>query len=147
MTLVDQVRTQPDELQREETAPEAVAPAILLTASAAARVQRLLEERQLSGHALRVFISGGGCSGLQYGMALEGQPRESDLRFGFDGVNVVVDPVSMDYLAGATIDYVEDLMGGGFKIENPNAVSSCGCGHSFKTERDGAAAGGECGCH
>jgi iron-sulfur cluster assembly protein len=147
MTLADQVRVQPDEVQSEETLPEATAPEILLTASAAARVQRLLDERQLSGHALRVFISGGGCSGLQYGMALEGQPRESDLRFGFDGVDVVVDPVSMDYLSGATIDYVEDLMGGGFKIENPNAVSSCGCGHSFKTERDGAAAGGECGCH
>jgi iron-sulfur cluster assembly protein len=143
MTLADEVRTQPDEIQTDETS----APTILLTASAAARVQRLLEERQLAGHALRVFISGGGCSGLQYGMALEGQPRQTDHRFGFDGVDVVVDPVSMDYLAGATIDYVEDIMGGGFKIENPNAVSSCGCGHSFKTDRDGAAAGGECGCH
>jgi iron-sulfur cluster assembly protein len=80
-------------------------------------------------------------------MALEGMPRETDLRFGFDGVDVVVDPVSMDYLSGATIDYVEDVMGGGFKIENPHAVSSCGCGHSFRTSRDGAAEGGSCGCH
>jgi iron-sulfur cluster assembly protein len=147
MTLADTVRTQPDETQNEAGHAEGVAPTIVLTSGAAARVQRLLEERQLTGHALRVFISGGGCSGLQYGMALEGQPRETDLRFGFDGVDVVVDPVSMDYLAGATIDYVEDLMGGGFKIENPNAVSSCGCGHSFKTERDGAASGEGCGCH
>ena len=147
MTLADEVRTQPDEIRTEEIPAEIVAPTIVLTASAAARVQRLLEERQLAGHALRVFVSGGGCSGMQYGMALEGQPRETDHRFGFGGVDVVVDPVSMDYLAGVTIDYVDDLMGGGFKIENPNAVSSCGCGHSFKTERDGAASSGECGCH
>jgi iron-sulfur cluster assembly protein len=147
MTLADEVRTQPDEIRTGQTEADVVAPTIALTASAAARVQRLLEERQLSGHALRVFVSGGGCSGLQYGMALEGQPRESDHRFGFDGVDVVIDPVSMDYLSGATVDYVDDLMGGGFKIENPHAVSSCGCGHSFKTERDGAASSGECGCH
>jgi len=147
MTLADEVRTQPDEIRTEEIPAEIVAPTIVLTASAAARVQRLLEERQLAGHALRVFVSGGGCSGMQYGMALEGQPRETDHRFGFGGVDVVVDPVSMDYLSGVTIDYVDDLMGGGFKIENPNAVSSCGCGHSFKTERDGAASSGECGCH
>ena len=147
MTLADEVRTQPDEIRTAELPAEIVAPTIVLTASAAARVQRLLEERQLAGHALRVFVSGGGCSGMQYGMALEGQPRETDRRFGFGGVDVVVDPVSMDYLSGVTIDYVDDLMGGGFKIENPNAVSSCGCGHSFKTERDGAASAGECGCH
>jgi iron-sulfur cluster assembly protein len=147
MTLADEVRTQPGEIRTVQTEADVVAPTIALTSSAAARVQRLLEDRQLAGHALRVFISGGGCSGMQYGMALEGQPREDDHRFGFDGVNVVVDPVSMGYLSGATIDYIDDLMGGGFKIENPNAVSSCGCGHSFKTERDGAASGGECGCH
>ena len=147
MTLADAVRTEPDEIQNEGGQAESVAPSIVLTSGAVARVQRLLEERQLSGHALRVFISGGGCSGLQYGMALEGQPRETDLRFGFGGVDVVVDPVSMDYLAGATIDYVDDLMGGGFKIENPNAVASCGCGHSFRTSRDGAASGDSCGCH
>jgi iron-sulfur cluster assembly protein len=147
MTLADEVRTQPDEIRTDEIPAEIAVPSIVLTAIAAARVQRLLEERQLTGHALRVFVSGGGCSGMQYGMALEGQPRETDHRFGFEGVDVVVDPVSMDYLSGATIDYVEDLMGGGFKVENPNAVSSCGCGHSFKTERDGAASSGECGCH
>ena len=139
MTLADEVRTQPGEIQEAEGA----APAIELTAGAVARVRRLLDERQLSGHALRVFISGGGCSGLQYGMALEGMPREDDLRFGFDGVDVVVDPVSMEYLSGARIDYIEDVMGGGFKIENPNAVSGCGCGSSFKTaDSEGAPAGG-----
>ncbi|HJX39850.1 MAG TPA: iron-sulfur cluster insertion protein ErpA [Anaerolineales bacterium] len=106
---------------------------VSLTEGAVARVQALLQERELEGYALRVFISGGGCSGMQYGMALEGEPRESDHRFAFGGVNVVVDPMSMNYLSGAVIDYVDDLMGGGFRIENPQAVSSCGCGHSFRT--------------
>ena len=106
---------------------------ISLTQGALTRVRSLLQERQLPGYALRVFISGGGCSGMQYGMALEGEPREIDHRFAFDGVDVVVDPMSMNYLVGAVIDYVDDLMGGGFRIENPNAVSSCGCGHSFRT--------------
>lgn len=107
---------------------------ISLTEGAVSRVRSLLQERELPGYALRVFISGGGCSGMQYGMALEGEPRESDHRFAFGGVDVVVDPMSMNYLAGAVIDYVDDLMGGGFRIENPNAVSSCGCGHSFRTD-------------
>lgn len=128
---------------------------IEITPEALKRVQGLIEERDLEGHALRVFVHGGGCSGLQYGMALESQPRETDHHYGFDGVSVVVDPQSMSYLAGSTIDYVDDLMGGGFKIENPNAVSSCGCGHSFKTSSTGAsgdqhehsAGAGGCGCH
>ncbi len=149
MTLADGIRTEEEiqEGQPAETTPTAV-PMVNLTTAAAARVRRLLDERQLPEHALRVFISGGGCSGMQYGMALEGQPRETDHRFSFEGVSVVVDPASMDYLSGATVDYVDDLMGGGFKIENPNAVASCGCGHSFRTSRDGAAEGGSsCGCH
>lgn len=121
---------------------------ISLTQGAVTRVRSLLQERELPGYALRVFISGGGCSGMQYGMALEGEPRESDNRFAFGGVDVVVDPMSMDYLAGAVIDYVDDLMGGGFRIENPNAASSCGCGHSFRTaegaESHSSEHGGSC---
>jgi iron-sulfur cluster assembly accessory protein len=123
---------------------------IQLTDSAVARVRRLLDERNLQGAALRVFVSGGGCSGMQYGMALEGNPRETDRRFAFEGVDVVVDPMSMSYLAGASIDYVDELMGGGFRIENPNAVASCGCGHSFRTAGEAAGeagADGGCGCH
>jgi iron-sulfur cluster assembly protein len=120
---------------------------ITLTPAAAARVRRLLSERDLPDYALRVFVSGGGCSGLQYGMALEGDARQDDLRFKAGDVDVVIDPVSIGYLGGATIDYVDDLMGGGFKIENPNAVASCGCGHSFRTgdQAAGESAGG-CGC-
>jgi iron-sulfur cluster assembly accessory protein len=119
---------------------------ITLTPAAAQAVQGLLEKRNLEGYALRVFISGGGCSGFQYGMALEANIREQDLIAEFDGVKVVVDEVSIEYLRGATVDYVEDVMGSGFKIENPNAISSCGCGSSFRT-KDGEAAGGGCsGC-
>jgi iron-sulfur cluster assembly protein len=114
---------------------------IEITSAAAQRVQQLLDERSLEDHALRVFVSGGGCSGLQYGMGLDGEPREDDLHFDFDGIQVLIDPLSMGHLQGAVIDYVDDLMGGGFKIENPNAVASCGCGHSFRTE-EAAASGG-----
>lgn len=114
---------------------------IEITPAAAQRVQQLLDERNLEDHALRVFVGSGGCSGLQYGMGLDGEPREDDLHFDFDGIQVLIDPLSMGYLRGATIDYVEDLMGGGFKIENPNAVASCGCGHSFRTEGAAASAG------
>jgi iron-sulfur cluster assembly accessory protein len=126
---------------------------VTLTPSAAVAVKELLNKRNLSGYALRVFVSGGGCSGFQYGMALEGNIREQDFSAEFDGVKVVVDEVSIDYLRGATIDYVEDVMGSGFKIENPNAVSSCGCGSSFRTKNDSGAEGadgcgsGGCNCH
>lgn len=119
---------------------------ISLTPAAAARVRKLLEERSLEGHALRVFVSGGGCSGLQYGMGLDPEPRDTDQTFAFEDVNVIIDPVSMDHLRGSIIDYSEDLMEGGFKIENPNAVSACGCGHSFRTEGSEAAAEGAGGC-
>lgn len=120
---------------------------ITLTPAAVEAVRGLLEKRNLQGYALRVFISGGGCSGFQYGMALEANIRENDLVAEFDGVKVVVDEVSIEYLRGASVDYVDGVMGSGFKIENPNAISSCGCGSSFRT-KDGEASGGGCsGCH
>lgn len=122
--------------------------AVTLTSAATQAVKDLLEKRNLQDYALRVFISGGGCSGFQYGMALEGNIRPEDLSVEQDGVRVVIDEISIDYLRGATIDYVDNVMGSGFKIENPNAVSSCGCGSSFRTKNDsGAAPGGGCGCH
>jgi iron-sulfur cluster assembly protein len=119
---------------------------ISLTPSAAQAVRELLVKRNLEGYALRVFVQGGGCSGFQYGMALDANPREADNSFEYDGVKVLVDEISIDYLRGATIDYVEDLMGGGFKIENPNAVSSCGCGNSFRTKNDAYSEGSSGGC-
>lgn len=117
---------------------------IILTPAAAEAVRGLLEKRNLEGYALRVFISGGGCSGFQYGMALEANIRENDLVAEFNGVKVVVDEVSIEYLRGASVDYVEDVMGSGFKIENPNAISSCGCGSSFRAKDGGASGGGGC---
>lgn len=116
---------------------------LTVTPAAANIIRTLLEQRQIPNHALRVFVSGGGCSGLQYGMAFEEAPRDFDAVVEEDGVRLIVDPTSLMYLRGATIDYVDSLMGGGFRIENPNAVSSCGCGHSFKTASDG---GSDDGC-
>jgi iron-sulfur cluster assembly protein len=124
---------------------------ISITSAAADRIRSLMQEKQLNDHALRVFISGGGCSGYQYGMAFEGNPREDDIQVSYAGIQVVIDPMSYGHLAGSKIDYVEDLMGGGFHIDNPNAVSTCGCGHSFQAEGKPAEAeahtGGACGCH
>jgi iron-sulfur cluster assembly accessory protein len=121
---------------------------VTLTPVAAQAVRELLEKRNLEGYALRVFVSGGGCSGFQYGMALENNIREQDLKMQAHGVQVVIDEVSIQYLRGATVDYQDDLMGAGFKIENPNAVSTCGCGSSFRTSGEaGAESGGGCSCH
>jgi iron-sulfur cluster assembly protein len=120
-----------------------------LTDSAVSTVRNLLIQKDVPNHGLRVFVSGGGCSGLQYGMALEAEPRPYDHVIEREGVKVFVDPTSMKYLNNATIDYEDSIMGGGFKIDNPNAASSCGCGHSFKAEGQSdayASAGGGCGC-
>jgi iron-sulfur cluster assembly protein len=125
---------------------------IQLTETAASMVRNLLVQKNVPDHGLRVFVSGGGCSGMQYGMALEAEARPYDHVIERDGVKVFIDPTSMMYLSGAAIDYEDNLMGGGFRIDNPNAVSSCGCGHSFKTAAHGAddhaghASGGGCGC-
>lgn len=117
---------------------------INVTLNAANAVRDLLEKRNLQNYALRVYIAGGGCSGYQYGMALEGNVRDQDLVFDQHGIKLVVDEVSIEYLKGATIDYVEDVMASGFKIDNPNAISSCGCGSSFRTSEGGEASGGGC---
>ncbi len=128
-------------------AEQAQTEVVTLTPAAAEAVKGLLVKRNLENHALRVFVSGGGCSGFQYGMALEANVRPTDLSLEFDGVKVVVDEISIDYLRGATIDYVDDVMGSGFKIENPNAVSGCGCGNSFRTKESAdSQSGGGCGC-
>ena len=122
---------------------------VVITEGAAGTIKRLLVDKNVPDHGLRVFVSGGGCSGMQYGMALEGEPGPFDHVFESDGIKVFIDATSMMYLKGSTIDYEDSLMGGGFRIDNPNAVSSCGCGHSFKTEGQAGAApasGGGCGC-
>jgi len=109
---------------------------INITDRAATEVKGLLDRQEKPDAMLRVFVAGGGCSGFQYGMTLEEEAMEGDNRFDINGVNVIVDPRSAMYLEGAEIDFVDNLMGGGFKIDNPNAKSSCGCGHSF-TPKDG----------
>ncbi|MCC6605687.1 MAG: iron-sulfur cluster insertion protein ErpA [Anaerolineae bacterium] len=119
---------------------------INLTDAAVAIVKNLLVQKEVPNHGLRVFVSGGGCSGLQYGMALEAEARPYDHVIERDGVKVFIDPTSMMYLNNATIDYEDSIMGGGFKIDNPNAVSSCGCGTSFKTAGSAGASGGGCSC-
>lgn len=116
---------------------------VSLTERAASEVTGLLEKQGKQDHGLRVWIAGGGCSGFQYGMALDNEPAEDDLQFDSLGVKVLVDPQSFQYLEGAEIDFVDTLMGGGFKVNNPNATSTCGCGHSFQTE-DGAGEGSGC---
>ncbi len=112
---------------------------LMVTPVAAAKIQELLVARNIPGHALRVFVAGGGCSGLQYGMSFVEGAEEYDTVVEKDGVRLVIDPTSLMYIGGATIDFVDSLMGGGFRIDNPNAVSTCGCGHSFRTSSEGSA--------
>ena len=119
--------------------------AVNVTPAAVTIIQGLLEQRQIPNHALRVFVSGGGCSGMQYGMAFQEMPEVGDTVVEQGGVRLLVDPTSMMYLQGATIDYVDSLIGGGFRIDNPNAVSSCGCGHSFKSSDQQAGEAAGCG--
>ena len=120
---------------------------ITLTDKAATELQDLISSQEKQGVALRVWVAGGGCSGLSYGMALDdSEPEEGDSVFEQNGRRIHGDALSLNYMDGAAVDYVDDVLGGGFKIENPNAVSSCGCGSSFKTaDSEGAAAGGGCG--
>jgi iron-sulfur cluster assembly protein len=118
-------------------------PILTVTPAATQTIRTLLEQRQIPNHALRVFVSGGGCSGMQYGMAFEESPKDFDRVVEVDGVRLIIDPTSLMYLEGATIDFVDSLMGGGFRIDNPNAVSTCGCGHSFRTGSESG--GGGCG--
>ncbi|HXF98437.1 MAG TPA: iron-sulfur cluster insertion protein ErpA [Gaiellaceae bacterium] len=116
---------------------------ISLTPVAAAKVKELMaEEPDGDTLVLRVAIQGGGCSGFQYGLGFDSGPAEGDLQFELEGVQVVVDPFSAPYLRGATIDYLNTIHESGFKIDNPNAVASCGCGHSF-TVADDADAGAD----
>lgn len=120
---------------------------ITLTERALTELKDLISgQPDKQGAALRVWVAGGGCSGLSYGMALDDdKPEEGDNVFEQEGVKIYVDPLSLNYMSGASVDYVDDVLGGGFKIENPNATSSCGCGSSFKTEDSEGASGGGCG--
>jgi iron-sulfur cluster assembly accessory protein len=107
-------------------------PLVNLTPVAAEKIKQLLtEEPDGESLVLRVAIQGGGCSGFQYGLGFDSGPAEGDIQLRLEGVNVVVDPFSAPYLRGSTVDFLNTIQESGFKIDNPNAVASCGCGHSF----------------
>ncbi len=105
--------------------------AIRISDSAVRRIAALVEQEQSDGSMLRITVSGGGCSGFQYGFSLDDQRNDDDRRFERDGVAVIIDEVSLDLLKGSQVDFVEDLIGSYFAIKNPNASSTCGCGSSF----------------
>jgi iron-sulfur cluster insertion protein len=104
---------------------------IHVSETAASKINELLVEEGKAGSGLRVFVQGGGCSGFQYGLMIEEDGGGSDQVFESNGVRLFVDPISISYLKGAEVDFVETVTGGGFTIKNPNAVSTCGCGQSF----------------
>jgi iron-sulfur cluster insertion protein len=104
---------------------------VSLSASAAKRVKELKAQENLPNAFLRLAVSGGGCSGFQYGFSFDDARQPEDRVFERDGVELVVDETSLGLLAGAEIDFVEDMMGAAFQVKNPNAASSCGCGNSF----------------
>jgi len=102
---------------------------------AAAKISELLSEENKAGSGLRVFVQGGGCSGFQYGLMIEENGQGSgDQVFESNGIKLYVDPISVRYLAGAEVDFVDTITGGAFTIKNPNATSTCGCGQSFTVD-------------
>ena len=127
----------------EQIPAEVETPILSVTPAALDKIRELLTSRNLTDHALRVFVAPGGCSGLQYGMTIDEAADEGDEILETDGVRVLVDSFSAMYLEEAEIDYVNSLMGGGFTVSNPNAVASCACGHSFDS---GGNAGTAQGC-
>jgi len=107
---------------------------INVSSSAATKIGELLAEEQKPESGLRVFVQGGGCSGFQYGLMIEDSPGPGDQSFESNGVKLFVDPISVRYLSGAEVDFVDSVTGGGFTIRNPNAKSTCGCGSSFSAD-------------
>ena len=121
------------DIQTPTTPVAPPAPVIItVTESAASKIKELLTEEGKAESGLRVFVQGGGCSGFQYGLMIEeGGAGVGDQSFESNGVRLFVDPVSISYLKGAEVDFVDTITGGGFTIKNPNASSTCGCGQSF----------------
>ena len=104
---------------------------ITFTAKAVEMVQSAISQENLQGYGIRVGVVGGGCSGFQYSMDFENEPKEGDVVYEQDGLKYYVDPMSSMYLQGVTVDYIQGLQGAGFKFINPNARNTCGCGSSF----------------
>ena len=120
------------------------APLVVLSEAAAGKLQELVAAEQSPSLGLRVYVYSGGCSGYRYGMMLEDQPSTEDITVESRGIKVYVDPQSTQYLSGSEIDYLDTLMGAGFTVNNPNAVSGCGCGSSFRTAESAGSPGA---CH
>lgn len=118
-------------------------PMLSLSEAAATKLTELTREEPNPAIGLRVYVYSGGCSGFRYGMMLEDQPSSEDILVESKGIKVYVDPESSRYIDGSEIDYVDTLMGAGFTVNNPNAVSACGCGSSFRTA-DSAGSPGAC---
>ena len=124
----------------QHEATEQASPLVSMTQTASGKLKEIIQKQGRSDLALRVYVTPGGCSGFSYGMTFAEGAEEGDAVIEQDGVRVVVDPMSALYLKGAEIDFVDALMGGGFALRNPNAVSSCGCGQSFKAAGEGGTA-------
>ena len=107
---------------------------VTVTEKAAQKIHEFMKEEGEKPEFLRVYVQGGGCSGLSYGMGFEKKAEEDDITIEENGVKLLIDSYSIDHLKGAVVDYIESLMGSGFKINNPNVSKSCSCGHSFSTD-------------
>ena len=116
---------------------------ITLTTNATQKLRALLAEEENPNMKLRIFVSGGGCSGFQYGFTFDEKQDDTDLVIEVDSVHVLVDSMSVNYLKGSEVDYVEDLNGSQFTVKNPNAASSCGCGQSFTPAASGSGCANE----
>ena len=135
------LNTEPQPLSPPAPAPSAET-LVHLSDAAAGKLRELTAEETNPAIGLRVYVYSGGCSGFRYGMMLEDQPTSEDVTVESNGVRVYVDQASTQYLTGSEIDYVDTLMGAGFTVNNPNAVSGCGCGSSFRTAESEGSPGG-----
>ena len=135
------LNTEPQPLSPVAPAPAAET-LVHLSDAAAGKLRELTAEETNPAIGLRVYVYSGGCSGFRYGMMLEDQPTSEDVTVESNGVRVYVDQASTQYLTGSEIDYVDTLMGAGFTVNNPNAVSGCGCGSSFRTAESEGSPGG-----
>ena len=131
----------------EPTMSEPTTESLTFSEAGARKAAELLQKSGKENAALRVYVKSGGCSGYSYGMAIDDRALEGDERIEHLGVKMLVDKMSWPLLQGSQVDYVENMMGGGFNVVNPNATSSCGCGHSFRTDGKKAPEGETASCH
>ncbi len=133
--------------QPVDTTKDVINTNMTVTEAAARKAGELLGNAQKDTAAIRVYVKSGGCSGYSYGMAIDDRELEGDSVFVDRGVRIVIDKMSLPLLEGSQIDYVENMMGGGFSVNNPNATSACGCGSSFRTDGKTAPEGESVSCH